>query len=62
MKNLKDSNVFLKFVSEDGVDLFVPLSDIFHVGVPIDENGDDLPRADDLIYRIAHNEYVTIRA
>jgi len=62
MTDLKDSEVFIKFSNEDGVDLFVPLSDIFHVGVPIDENGDDLPRADDLVYRIAHNEYVAIRA
>ncbi len=63
MKNIKDSNIFLKFIDADGNDLFVSISDILCSGTPIDEeSGDDLEQADDLVYRIAHNEYVAIRA
>ena len=51
MKNLKDSNVFLRFLNDDtGLDVFVTVSDIVEVGVPIDDNGDDMERVDDRIY------------
>lgn len=62
MKNLKDSNVFLKFVSEDGTDLFVPVSDLIDSGTPIDGDGDDLEQADSLVYRKDGKTFVAIRA
>ena len=63
MTNLKDSKVFLKFSNEDGVDLFVPISDLLDSGTPIDVNtGDDLEQADDLVYRKEGKTFVAIRA
>ena len=63
MKNLKDSNVFLKFVSEDGADRFVSVNDILISGNPIDADaGDDLEQADDLVYRKEGKTFVAIRA
>lgn len=62
MKNLKDSNVYLKFIDSDSADLFVSISDILCAGAPIDEEGDDLEQADDLVYRKTAAGYVAIRA
>ena len=63
MKNLKDSNVFLKFIDADGEDRFVSVNDILISGNPIDADaGDDFEQADDLVYLKKDGTFVAIRA
>ena len=62
MKNLKHSDVFLKFTTR-GEDRFVSVNDILISGNPIDADaGDDLEQADDLVYRKEGKTFVAIRA
>ena len=64
MKNLKDSNVFLKFIDADGEDRFVSVNDILISGNPIDDDavGNDFEQADDLVYLKKDGTFVAIRA
>ena len=63
MTNLKDSEVFLKFIDADGEDRFVSVNDILISGNPIDADaGDDFEQADDLVYLKKDGTFVAIRA
>ena len=62
MKNLKHSDVFLKFTTR-GEDRFVSVNDILISGNPIDADaGDDFEQADDLVYLKKDGTFVAIRA
>ena len=63
MKNLKHSDVFLKFTTR-GEDRFVSVNDILISGNPIDDDavGNDFEQADDLVYRKEGKTFVAIRA
>ena len=63
MKNLKHSDVFLKFTA-CGEDRFVSVNDILISGNPIDDDavGNDFEQADDLVYLKKDGTFVAIRA